>query len=153
MKGLIYTKVQPEPLVFPLPEAQFAISKDHGAEVYFTGRVRNENQGRAVKALSYDSFVPLAEETLKVIAQESQHHWGADLNIAIVHRIGKLELGDNAVVLAVSSRHRAEAYKASQYIISELKKRAPIWKKEHYFDGDSEWLQGHALCGHDHDSL
>jgi molybdopterin synthase catalytic subunit len=112
--------------------------------------VRNENQGRKVKALSYDSFVPLAEETLKQIARESQQRWGLDLNISVLHRVGKLDLNERAVVLAISSRHRAEAYKASQYIISELKKRAPIWKKEHYFDGDSEWLQGHALCGHDH---
>lgn len=135
-------KVLPPDLYEPLPS--------HGGEVFFFGRVRNHNQGRVVSALSYDAFVPLAKETLLVIAREAQARWGEDLCVTAIHRTGKLVLGEDAVVVAVSARHRQEAYLASQYVIEELKHRAPLWKKEHYVDGDSEWLQGHALCGHSH---
>lgn len=120
----------------------------HGGEVIFRGLVRNTNHGRKVTALSYDSFVPLAEQTLKTIAQEASAKWGDDMNMTIVHRTGHLQIGDEAVIVVVSSKHRQEAFDACQYIIEELKVRAPIWKKEHYIDGESEWLQGHALCGH-----
>jgi molybdopterin synthase catalytic subunit len=118
----------------------------HGAQILFTGVVRNHNQGRRVLGVSYDVHPVLAQKTLQAIAQEVQDQWGKDLNVQIVHRAGRLAVGDVSLAILVSSRHRDEAYKASRYVIEEIKNRAEIWKKEHYETGDSEWLQGHALC-------
>jgi molybdopterin synthase catalytic subunit len=122
----------------------------HGGENIFLGRVRKHNQGKIVEALSYDSFAPLCEKVFVEMAEEAQDKWGRDMNVLVLHRVGRLEIGETAVLIAVSSKHRDESYQASRYIIENLKQRAPIWKKEHYTDGDSEWLQGHALCQHDH---
>lgn len=123
-------------------------SERHGGENIFIGRVRSQNHGRIVKALSYDSFAPLCEKVFVEMAQEAQDRWGHDINVLILHRVGDLQIGDTAVLIAVSAKHRDESYQASRYIIENLKQRAPIWKKEHYSDGASEWLQGHALCQH-----
>jgi molybdopterin synthase catalytic subunit len=121
-----------------------------GAEVLFLGAVRDLNLGKSVLAVSYDAFAPHAEATLRDICQEALAKWGPDLGMVVHHRTGKLNVGEISVAIAVGSRHRDEAFQASRYIIEELKERAAIWKKEHYLDGDSEWLKGHALCGHRH---
>lgn len=147
---MIYVEVTESPIPPTLSEDIYKPHESHGGEVVFRGLVRNINHSKTVTALSYDSFVPLAEETLKAIAIEAKNRWGQDLRFAVIHRTGRLEIGETAVVVAVSSKHRQEAFEACQYVIEELKMRAPIWKKEHYLDGESEWLQGHALCGHSH---
>ena len=120
-------------------------TSSHGAEILFLGVVRDINLGRAVTAVAYDAFAPLAEKILETIADEAKAKWG-DLQIAIFHRTGKLAVGEVSLAIAVSSRHRDESYLASRYVIEEIKARAPIWKKEFYTDGESEWLKGHALC-------
>jgi molybdopterin synthase catalytic subunit len=119
----------------------------HGAEILFLGVVRDINLGRKVTAVAYDAFPPLAEKTLAAIADEARAQWG-DLQIAIFHRTGKLTVGEVSLAIGVSSRHRDESYLASRWIIEEIKERAPVWKKEFYSDGESEWLKGHALCQH-----
>jgi molybdopterin synthase catalytic subunit len=144
----IYAAVSETPIQWPLSESIFRAADSHGAELVFFGRVRNLNHGRKVIALSYDIFVPLAIETLRLIASEAQQRWGSQLRIAVIHRMGQLAIGDIAVVVSVTAGHRQETYEASRYIIENLKLRAPIWKKEHYEEADSQWLQGHALCGH-----
>ena len=144
----IHVNIWGHALPTTLPRELFLPLATHGAEVIFCGRVRNLNQGRKVVTLSYDAFAPLAIKMLGEIAVEARTKWGHDLVITAIHRTGTLEIGDNAVIVAVSALHRSEAYRASQYIIEELKHRAPIWKKERYIDGESEWLQGHALCQH-----
>lgn len=118
----------------------------HGAEVVFIGRIRNYNQGKTVKAVSYDVFIPLAQKTLQTLCEEAQDRWGKDLEIQIIHRTGKVELGGISVMIRVTSTHRDESYQASRYLIEEIKHRVPIWKKEHYTEGESAWLEGHALC-------
>ncbi len=145
----VFVQVTDQEIPDVLPTEIFSPESSHGGEVVFRGLVRNVNHGRQVSALSYDSFVPLAEATLREIAAEAGSRWGEELCFAVIHRTGRLEIGEAAVVVAVSSKHRQEAFAACEYMIAELKMRAPIWKKEHYFDGESEWLQGHALCGHD----
>jgi molybdopterin synthase catalytic subunit len=120
----------------------------HGAQLLFHGVVRNSNHGRTVRAVSYDAFIPLAERCFHEICQEATERWGETLQVVLIHRVGRLEVGDTSVSIAIGLPHRDEAYQASRYVIEELKKRAPIWKKEHYIDGESEWLQGHALCAH-----
>ena len=119
-----------------------------GAEILFLGHVRDINHGRTVVGVSYDAFVPHAEKTLRQICLEASTRWGSELGMVVHHRLGRLQVGEASVAIAVRSRHRDAAYEVSRYIIEELKERAAIWKKEHYIDGDSEWLKGHALCSH-----
>lgn len=127
---------------------QMTPRKCHGAQNYFFGSVRDFNLGKKVVAVSYDAYIPLGEKILKELAQEAQDRWGLDLRICVVHRVGQLAVGEVSVGIGVSSAHREEAYQASRYIIEQIKLRAPIWKKEHYEDGETEWLKGHALCSH-----
>ncbi|MCC7441564.1 MAG: molybdenum cofactor biosynthesis protein MoaE [Bdellovibrionales bacterium] len=126
----------------------------HGAQNLFFGAVRETNHGKRVLAVSYDAFAPLAEATLRDICGEAAGRWGEDLRFRVLHRTGRLGVGELSVAIGVSSRHREESYQASRYVIEELKKRAPIWKKEHYEGGETEWLKGHALCqGHQHERV
>jgi molybdopterin synthase catalytic subunit len=116
-----------------------------GAQVVFWGLVRNVNDGRSVVAVTYDVCAPIAEKTFRDIGEEARNRWGEDLRVVIIHRAGRLVVGEASVAIGVGSPHRDEAYQASRYIIEQLKVRSPIWKQEHYVDGDSEWLAGHPL--------
>ncbi len=127
---------------------EFARDPGHGARNFFFGTVREINHGRTVVAVEYDAFIPLAEKTFHSIGTEALKQWGPDLKISIRHRIGRLVIGEISVAIGVSSRHRDEAYQASRYIIEEIKHRSPIWKKEYYENGETEWLKGHSLCQH-----
>ena len=112
-----------------------------GAVLGFVGIVRDHNDGRAVGHLDYEAYEEMAERTLAAIVEEARARWEVG-EIRVVHRIGRLEIGDASVVIAVSSPHRDASYQASRYVIEELKKRVPIWKREGYLDGGSEWLAG-----------
>jgi molybdopterin synthase catalytic subunit len=118
-----------------------AVSPADGAAILFLGVVRNHNEGREVGHLEYDAYAEMAERTLREIAQEARQRWYTG-HIAVVHRIGRLEVGEVSVAIAVSSPHRGDSYEASRYIIEELKQRVPIWKREGYLSGESEWLRG-----------
>ena len=113
-----------------------------GAALLFVGIVRNRNEGREVGHLEYSAFSDMAEKVMKEIAAEAAARWETG-RIAVVHRVGRLELGEASVAIAVASPHRDAAYQASRYIIEELKRRVPIWKREHYADGTREWV-GHG---------
>ncbi len=105
----------------------------------FEGWVRNHNEGREVRRLEYEAYEPLAvSEGEKIIAEANERY--PFEKAEFVHRTGMLEIGECAVWVGVSARHRDEAFKACRYIIDELKVRLPIWKKEHYVDGDSGWV-------------
>ena len=117
----------------------------NGAQLLFVGVVRNLHQGKTVHAVTYDAFVPLAEKTLGDIAREVQEKFGKELGIYIAHRTGRLEVGVASVMIAIGAPHRQEVYDASRYVIEQIKVRVPIWKKEHYETGESEWLPGHEL--------
>ena len=110
-----------------------------GACVTFEGRVRSENRGRTVRALEYEAFAPLAEREGGRILVEAGEKFQI-IHAVAVHRTGRLELGDIAVWVAVIAGHRGEAFDACRYVIDETKARLPIWKKEHYADGASEWI-------------
>ncbi len=125
---------------------------DPGAGGYcvFEGWVRNLNEGRTVERLEYETYEPLAiKEGEKVLAEANDRF--PHLKAACVHRTGLLEIGDCAVWVGVSSPHRDEAFKACRYIIDEIKIRLPIWKKEHYADGDSGWVNCERCAAHAHD--
>jgi molybdopterin synthase catalytic subunit len=109
-----------------------------GGLVTFVGAVRRENRGREVLRLHYEAYESMAVEVIEAILEEARERFGV-LDLATHHRVGDLGPGDVAVVVAVASAHRAEAFMACRYVIDELKARAPIWKKEFYRDGES-WL-------------
>ncbi|MGA1376378.1 MAG: ThiF family adenylyltransferase, partial [Steroidobacteraceae bacterium] len=110
-----------------------------GGYAAFEGWVRNHNEGREVRRLEYEAFTELAVREGERIIAEACARFGVE-NARCVHRIGDLALGELAVWVGVSARHRDEAFKACRYIIDEVKHRVPIWKKEHYVDGDSGWV-------------
>ncbi len=120
----------------------FAQNEQNGAIDLFLGIVRNNNLGRETLAITYDAHPPLAVQTFETICQEAQSKFGSDLRIYVAHFVGKLEIGGTSVIIAVGSPHRDAAFKACRYVLDELKTRAPIWKNEHYRNGDSEWLDG-----------
>ncbi len=140
----ILAKVISTPIVHDEVSRELA-GPEHGAQLVFWGVVREQNEGRRVLSVTYDAHAPLAEKTFREIAEEACARWGEDLRVVVLHRTGRLEIGEASVVIGVASAHRDEAYQASRYLIEQLKVRSPIWKQEHYLDGDSEWLAGHVL--------
>ncbi|MBI1729193.1 molybdenum cofactor biosynthesis protein MoaE [Candidatus Acetothermia bacterium] len=112
-----------------------------GGLVIFSGIVRNENEGKAVEAITYDAHIEIAENVLKELELEILEKFPVK-QCRLQHRIGRLELGEPSVYVVVRSKHRAEAFEAARYGIDELKKRVPIWKEEHYKTGDSEFQAG-----------
>jgi adenylyltransferase/sulfurtransferase len=117
-----------------------------GGYASFEGWVRDHNEGKRVERLEYEAFVTLAEREGARIVAEAIEKFGVR-RAACVHRVGDLALGDLAVWVGVSSAHRAEAFAACRYIIDEVKQRVPIWKKEHYVDGDSGWVNCERCAG------
>ena len=110
-----------------------------GALVTFEGRVRDHNEGRAVRGLTYEAYAALAEaEGAKII--EEAHARFEIARALCVHRVGELGLGELAVWVGVSAPHREAAFIACRYVIDEVKSRVPIWKREHYVEGGPEWL-------------
>lgn len=110
---------------------------DAGAIVTFVGVVRDHTGERKVERLEYDAYVEMAERQLEVTAERAEAQW--PVVVAIHHRYGALDIGEAAVVIAVSSAHRPEAFEACRFVIEELKREVPIWKKEIGVDG-SEWV-------------
>lgn len=110
-----------------------------GGFCVFEGWVRNQNDGREVERLEYEVYEPLAIIEGEKVLQEAQQRF-PHIDAVCVHRSGLLDIGDCAVWVGVSAEHRDEAFKACRYIIDEIKTRLPIWKKEHYVDGDSGWV-------------
>ena len=117
---------------------------DSGALVVFGGTVRNQNEDRPVSGMSYTAYLPLAEKALVEIEQETLHRFAIQ-QCHIVHRLGELSLQEFSVLVVVRAAHRAAAFEAAQYAINTLKQRVPIWKEEHYADGDSRYLEGTPL--------
>src|SRR5690349_13517349 len=118
-----------------------------GGYCSFEGWVRNNNEGHAVTRLEYEAFAELAVKEGQRIVQEAKQRFGI-ANAACVHRVGLLDIGGMAVWVGVSSGHRDEAFKACRYIIDEVKHRVPIWKKEHYVNGDSGWVNCERCAQH-----
>jgi molybdopterin synthase catalytic subunit len=109
-----------------------------GSLVTFEGVVRNNSQGKQVHYLEYEAYVEMAEERLHAIASDVYNQWGI-AQIAIVHRLGHLEVGETSVIIVVASPHRAEGFDICRYIIDTLKTTVPIWKKEVGINGE-EWI-------------
>jgi molybdopterin synthase catalytic subunit len=121
-------------------------SPERGAVASFLGTVRNHHQGRQVLRLEYSAYAPMVEAECARIVTEAEAQW--DISVALQHRIGKLEIGDTAVAIAAASAHRDEAFIACRYVIEEVKRRVPIWKREVYADGSIEWVDPTRVGGY-----
>lgn len=131
-------KLSPEP--FDLDALRRRLAFPHaGALATFEGRVRDHNDGRPVVTLEYEAFAALAEKEGARILAEVREKFPV-LDAICVHRTGSLRPGDLAVWIGVASAHRAAAFDACRYVLDEAKARVPIWKKEHYADGASVWI-------------
>ena len=128
---------------------QFVLDPAHGALDVFIGSVRNHNLGQPVKGVTYDAFDALCENVFREIVAECREQWGEGLNIYVEHFKGYLDVTRISIVIAVSSAHRSESFEACRYLIEQIKQRAPVWKQEHYIDGASTWVEGHALSDKD----
>ena len=124
----------------------FISSHDYGASIYFTGTVRNQNNNKSVIGITYDSHDALVINSFQEIYNEADQKLNIkDKSVYIEHAKGYLNLGEISIIIAVASKHRDQAYVLSRYIIEEIKKRSPIWKKEHYQNNDSAWLKGNPI--------
>lgn len=123
-------------------------NKSCGAVASFVGVVRNHDHGRPVVRLFYECYESMAEKQIQAIIDEAKKRWPVD-EVRMLHRVGWLEVGEAAVAIVVSSAHREEAFSACRFVIEEIKNKVPIWKKEIFTDGTSEWV----LCGHPHEEL
>ena len=125
----------------PAPLVRLVESPDMGAIVTFAGVVRNNFGGRATAYLEYEAYGEMAAKVLGDLAAAARERWGTGA-IAIHHRIGRLAIGETAVLIVVAAPHRHEAFEAAEQIMDRIKQVAPIWKKEIWADGESEWVGG-----------
>ena len=125
----------------PAPLVARVQSPDMGALVTFTGIVRNNFGGKSTAYLEYEAYEAMAVPVLQRIATEAQQTWRLG-DIAIHHRVGRLEIGETAVIIVVAAPHRHEAFEAAESMMDRIKQIAPIWKREVWADGTSEWIGG-----------
>ena len=115
--------------------------EDRGAVLTFAGTVRNTNLGRTVRSIDYHAYESMARKELEKLELETAGRWPG-VKIRIVHRIGKLDLGEASVFIAAAGAHRDESFAALRHAIDRLKENAPVWKRELYEDGSEAWLEG-----------
>ena len=111
-----------------------------GAVVTFDGMVRNNFDGREVRYLEYEAYAAMAEKKMAGIAKEVQDKFAVG-SVAMVHRIGRLEIGESSILIAVAAPHRQPAFEACAYAMDRVKEEVPVWKKEFFADGESHWVQ------------
>lgn len=125
----------------PQPLVEAVRRDESGAVALFYGVVRNENMGRSVQYLEYDAYPQMAIKKMKEVADEIRSKFPVT-GVGILHRIGRLEIGETSLLVAVSSGHRGEAFEACHYAVDRIKQIVPVWKKEVWDDGE-EWIEGH----------
>lgn len=136
--GRVRAEISPTPLR-PEGARDRVSATSAGAVVLFVGTVRRTNRDREVVELAYEAYAAMAAEELARVGAEARERFGLE-RVDAVHRVGKLAPGDPAVAVAVSSGHREAAFDGTRWLMSELKRRVPIWKRETYADGTTEWL-------------
>lgn len=134
------------PDVLDTNEAIAAVeTPEAGAVNVFLGVVRNNNLGRAVQYLEYDAYPAMAEKVMRELGEEARTRFGLE-DVAVLHRTGRLEIGEASLLVAVSCGHRAESFEAGHWLVNEIKKKVPVWKKEVWEDGE-EWIEGPESMG------
>tara|TARA_B100001175_G_scaffold26679_1_gene19677 strand:+ start:312 stop:764 length:453 start_codon:yes stop_codon:yes gene_type:complete len=125
---------------------EFIKSSSFGASIYFLGTVRNINQNKKVTGITYDVHDEMVLKSFTEIYSEANQKLGIkEKAVFIEHIKGYVGLGDISIIIAIACAHRDQAYVLSRFIIEEIKKRSPIWKKEHYENDDSTWLKGNPI--------
>jgi len=124
---------------------ELILSQKNGAESIFVGRVRDENSGKKVIAVTYDIHEQAVIKSFQSICNDAKNKFDKSASIFLEHAKGYVPVGEISILIAVSSGHRDEAFKICRYILEEIKHKSPIWKKEHYTEGNEEWLPGHSL--------
>ncbi|MDP6777563.1 MAG: molybdenum cofactor biosynthesis protein MoaE [Candidatus Latescibacteria bacterium] len=132
-------RIQSEPIA-PGDLHASVLEDSDGAVATFAGVVRDNSKGRATQYLEYDAYAGMAEKKLAEIGEEVRERWEVD-KVAILHRVGRLEIGEISVLIAVSAPHRGAALEGCAYAIDRLKEVVPIWKKEVWTDGEA-WIEG-----------
>ncbi len=130
-------RISMEPIV-PEPLVAYVQTAEDGAVVTFAGVVRNHSEGRATAYLNYEAYTDMATAVLVQLAGEAHQRWPIG-RVAIHHRIGRLNIGETAVLVVVAAPHRDAAFAAAAYLMDRIKEVTPIWKKEHWADGEAEW--------------
>ena len=126
---------------------KFIKDSKFGASIYFLGTVRNINDNKTVTGITYDTHDEMVIKSFEEIYNEADQKLDIkDKAVFIEHAKGYLNLGEISIIIAVACKHRDQAYVLSRYIIEEIKKRSPIWKKEHYENNESEWLKGNPIA-------
>jgi molybdopterin synthase catalytic subunit len=146
---MLHTKVidTKEKKLSILEAENFISSYEFGASIFFSGTVRNQNDNKSVLGITYDSHDALVIKSFEEIYNEADQKLDIkDKAVFIEHAKGHLKLGEISIIIAVACKHRDQAYVLSRYIIEEIKKRSPIWKKEHYENKESEWLKGNPIA-------
>ena len=125
---------------------KFISDSKFGASIYFLGTVRNINDNKKVIGITYDSHDEMVIKSFEEIYNEADQKLNIkDKAVFIEHAKGYLNLGEISIIIAIACKHRDEAYVLSRYVIEEIKKRSPIWKKEHYTNNESDWLKGNPI--------
>ena len=145
---MLHTKIvdtKKEKILYSNAE-EFIKDSKFGASIYFLGTVRNINDNKKVTGITYDSHDEMVIKSFKEIYNEADKKLDVkDKAVFIEHAKGYLELGEISIIIAVACKHRDQAYVLSRYIIEEIKKRSPIWKKEHYLNKETSWLKGSPI--------
>ena len=145
---MLHTKVidTKEKKLSILEAENFISSSEFGASIFFSGTVRDQNNNKSVVGITYDSHDALVIKSFEEIYNEADEKLNIkNKAVFIEHAKGYLNLGEISIIIAVACKHRDETYVLSRYIIEEIKKRSPIWKKEHYTNNDSNWLKGNPI--------
>ena len=121
------------------------VAPENGAVVTFRGDTRNHSEGKTVQKLFYEAYEPMAKKKLVEVVEEIRRRWSVE-DVALAHRLGRLQIGEISLVVAVGSPHRKEAFLACQYAVDRIKQTVPIWKKE-FFEGGEVWVEGAGFTG------
>jgi molybdopterin synthase catalytic subunit len=137
MSYLTHEPLRPDDLIREIGRAE------HGGTALFLGTVRSLQDGRPVRGIEYTAYEAMAEAVCRAIVVEAETRW--PVRVALRHRLGELVVGDDAVAIAASGGHREEAFAACRYVIEEVKRRVPIWKRERFADGSEEWVEPRSI--------
>ena len=124
------------------PDALFewTLKPHHGAVVTFAGTVRDNTDGRRTLRLEYEAYAEMAEAKMQEVGDEILARWGIE-DVAMIHRVGTLDIGEISILIAVATPHRKKAFEACSYAIDRVKQIVPVWKKEIWADGEREWVE------------
>ena len=146
---MLHTKIidSKEEKILTSNAEKFIKNSKFGASIYFLGTVRNINDNKNVTGITYDSHDEMVIKSFEEIYNETNQTLSIkDKAVFIEHAKGHLKLGETSIIIAVACKHRDQVYVLSRFIIEEIKKRSPIWKKEHYENDESEWLKGNPIA-------